>query len=151
MEKERRKELHMALNFMKRISPEYVIENAIKDTRTAGIEGLKPYLTENAEQKVERVRSFSSRVDLLTGSSRASLLINRLADCEWTVIDILKGSESAKAVLGFKYITEEDDIEGTIELTLIKEDKEWRIDGVEMPLFEKFEVTRTTEVNVETT
>ena len=47
-----------------------------------------------------------------------------LADCEWTVIDILKGSESAKAILGFKYITEEDDIEGTIELTLIKEDEE---------------------------
>ena len=44
---------------------------------------------------------------------------------------------------------EADDIEGTIELTMIKEDKEWRIDGVEMPTFEKFEVTRSEEISVE--
>ena len=36
----------MAFTFMKKISPEYVIENAIKDMRTSGLEGLKPYLTE---------------------------------------------------------------------------------------------------------
>lgn len=141
----------MAFTFMKKISPEYVIENAIKDVRTSGIEGLKPYLTENAEMKVEKVRSISSGVDILTGSNRISLLINRLADCEWTVIDILKGSESAKGIVAFKYITEEDDIEGSVELTMIKEDKEWKIDGVEMPKFEKFTVTRTGEVSVERT
>ena len=139
----------MAFTFMKKISPEYVIENAIKDVRTSGIEGLKPYLTENAEMKVEKIRSISSGMDILTGSNRISLLINRLADCEWTVIDILKGSESAKGIVGFRYITEEDDIEGSVELTMIKEDKEWKIDGVEMPKFEKFTVTRTGEVSVE--
>lgn len=141
----------MAFTFMKKISPEYVIENAIKDVRTSGIEGLKPYLTENAEMKVEKIRSISSGMDILTGSNRISLLINRLADCEWTVIDILKGSESAKGIVAFKYITEEDDIEGSVELTMIKEDKEWKIDGVEMPKFEKFTVTRTGEVSVERT
>ena len=141
----------MAFTFMKKISPEYVIENAIKDVRTSGIEGLKPYLTENAEMKVEKIRSISSGMDILTGSNRISLLINRLADCEWTVIDILKGSESAKGIVAFKYITEEDDIEGSVELTMIKEDKEWKIDGVEMPKFEKFTVTRTQEVSVERT
>lgn len=141
----------MAFTFMKKISPEYVIENAIKDVRTSGIEGLKPYLTENAEMKVEKIRSISSGMDILTGSNRISLLINRLADCEWTVIDILKGSESAKGIVTFKYITEEDDIEGSVELTMIKEDKEWKIDGVEMPKFEKFTVTRTGEVSVERT
>ena len=139
----------MAFTFMKKISPEYVIENAIKDVRTSGIEGLKPYLTENAEMKVEKIRSISSGMDILTGSNKISLLINRLADCEWTVIDILKGSESAKGIVAFKYITEEDDIEGSVELTMIKEDKEWKIDGVEMPKFEKFTVTRTGEVSVE--
>ena len=44
----------MALTFMKKISPEYVIENAIKDVRTSGIEGLKPYLTEDAQNKGTR-------------------------------------------------------------------------------------------------
>ena len=129
----------MALTVMKKISPEYVIENAIKDVRTSGIEGLKPYLTEDAQNKVERIRSFSSGIDLLTGSNKVSYLINRLADCEWTVRDILKGTESAKGIVGFQYITEQDDIEGTIELTMIKEDREWRIDGVEMPTFDRFE------------
>ena len=86
---------------MKKISPEYVIENAIKDVRTSGIEGLKPYLTENAENKVEKIRTFSSGIDILTGSNKASFLINRLSDCEWTVIDILKGTESAKGIVGF--------------------------------------------------
>ena len=138
----------MAFTFMKKISPEYVIENVIKDVRTSGIDGLKTYLTENAQNKVEKIRSFSSGIDILTGSNKASFLINRLSDCEWTVIDILKGTESAKGIVGFKYITEEDDIEGTIELTMIKEDKEWRIDGVEMPVFEKFEMTRSEEVSV---
>ena len=32
----------MAFGFMKRISPEYVVEHAIADIRTAGLEGLKP-------------------------------------------------------------------------------------------------------------
>ena len=114
-------------------------------------ENDEPYLTENAEMKVEKIRSISSGMDILTGSNRISLLINRLADCEWTVIDILKGSESAKGIVAFKYITEEDDIEGSVELTMIKEDKEWKIDGVEMPKFEKFTVTRTGEVSVERT
>ena len=139
----------MAFSFMKKISPEYVIENAIKDVRTSGIEGLKPYLTENAENKVEKIRSISSGIDILIGSNKVSFLINRLADCEWEVIDILKGSESAKGIVGFKYITETEDIEGTIELSLIKEDKEWKIDGVEMPQFEKFTIAQTEEISVE--
>lgn len=141
----------MAFTFMKKISPEYVIENAIKDMRTSGLEGLKPYLTENAENKVETIRSVSSGIDLLTGTNKVSFLINRLADFEWTVQDILKGSESAKGILRFQYETEENDIKGTLELTLIKEEKEWRIDGVEMPVFEKFTVKHTEEISVEQT
>ena len=138
----------MAFTFMKKISPEYVIENAIKDVKTSGLEGLKPYLTENAEKKVEKVRSISAGMDMLTGTNRVSLLLNKLTDCDWTVEDILKGSESAKGIVGFAYVNGADDIEGTIELTLIKEDKEWKIDGVEMPKFEKFRVSRTEEVIV---
>lgn len=33
-----------------------------------------------------------------------------------------------------------DEIEGTIQLTMIKEEKEWKIDGVDLPKFEKFTV-----------
>ena len=133
----------MALGFMKRISPEYVVEHAITDMRTSGLEGLKPYLTEKAEKSVDTVISVSNGVSLLTGSNKVSILFNRLAECDWTVVDILKGSESAKAVLGFAIYSETDEIVGTIQLTLIKEEKEWRIDGVDMPQFTKFTVVST--------
>lgn len=124
------------MKFMKKISPEYVIDHAIADMRISGMDGLKPYLTENAEKRLETINLVSSGVDLFTGGSTASLLLNKLSDCEWTVIDIMKGSESSKGIVGFEFENGEDVIKGTIELTLIKEDKEWRIDGVEMPKFE---------------
>ncbi|MBR3244814.1 MAG: hypothetical protein IKF90_19350 [Parasporobacterium sp.] len=49
--------------------------------------------------------------------------------------DVLKESESAKGVIGFKY---EDIAEGTVELSMIKEDKEWKINNLNMPKFDKF-------------
>ena len=89
----------MASGFFKRISPEYVVEHAIKDMRISGLEGLKPYLTENAEKNVQTIITVSSGVNLLMGSNHVSVLFNRLAECDWTVDEILKGSESAKAIL----------------------------------------------------
>ncbi|MCR4706481.1 MAG: hypothetical protein K5746_00905 [Clostridiales bacterium] len=131
----------MAFGFMKRISPEYVVEHAIMDMRTAGLEGLKPYLTDNAEKNVETIISVSNGVGLLTGGNKVSFLFDRLADFDWTVDEILKGSESAKAILRFSIENGTEEIEGTLQLTLIKEDKEWRIDGVDMPKFTKFTVS----------
>ena len=131
----------MAFGFMKRISPEYVVEHAIADMHTAGLEGLKPYLTDNAEKNVNTIISVSSGVSLLMGSNQVAYLFERLADCDWTVVEILKGSESAKAILGFAIRNGADEIEGTLQLTLIKEDKEWKIDGVDMPKFTKYSVS----------
>ena len=42
----------MAIGFMKRISPEYVLNNAIADTREMGFDGLKPYLTSEGYSRV---------------------------------------------------------------------------------------------------
>ena len=111
-----------------------------RDMRTSGLEGLKPYLTDNAEKNVETIISVSNGVSLLTGGYKVSVFFDRLADCEWTVSEILKGSESAKAILGFAIRNGGDEIVGNLQLTLIKEDKEWRIDGVDMPQFAKFTV-----------
>ena len=130
----------MAFGFMKKISPEYVVEHAVMDMRTAGLDGLKPYLTENAEKKVDTIRSVSSGMDLLTGGSKVSVLFDRLSECDWTVVEILKGSESARAIMRFSISNGTDEIEGTIQLTMIKEEKEWKIDGVDLPKFEKFTV-----------
>lgn len=131
----------MAFGFMKKISPEYVVDHAIMDMRTSGLDGLKPYLTENAEKKVDTIRTVSGGMDLLTGGSKVSVLFDRLSECDWTVVEILKGSESAKAVMRFSISNGTDEIKGTLQLTMIKEDKEWKIDGVDMPKFEKFTVS----------
>ena len=138
----------MAFAFMKRISPEYVLENAIKDVKASGIGGLKPYLTEAGQMKIERVQTVSDEINLFSAfamgtESKINMLIRKLADCDFSVVDILKGSESAKGIVRFKY---EDSMEGTVELSMIKEDKEWKIDKVEMPVFEKLDVTITTEI-----
>ena len=138
----------MAFTIMKRISPEYVLEHAIKDVKASGIEGLKPYLTEEAQRKVEKVQTFSNELNIVaslaTGNENTvKMLIKKLPECDFSVEDILKGSESAKGIVRFKY---GDCMEGTVELSLIKEDKEWKIDKVEMPSFEKLDVTITTEI-----
>ena len=147
----------MALGIMKRISPEYVLKNAIEDMRLSGLDGLKPYLTSNALKTIDTVLKFSSGVDLFTGglgvlmgqsgsgnTSGASVrfLLDKLAELDWVIMDVLKGSDSAKGVLGFSY---EDKVEGTIEVTLIREDKEWRIDTLNTPKFTKFELSKADE------
>lgn len=142
----------MALGIMKRISPEYVLKNAIEDMKLSGLDGLKPYLTSNALKSIDTVLKFSNGVDLFTGGlgvlmsqsgsgniSGASVrfLLDKLSELDWVIMDVLKGSDSAKGVVGFTY---EDKVDGTVEVTMIREDKEWRIDTLNMPKFTKLEL-----------
>ena len=113
LQPDQERSIHMAFKFMKKISPEYVIEHAIKDVKTSGMEGLKPYLTEKAEKRVDTIKLVSSGVDLFTGGSMASLLLNKLSDCDWHVIDITKGFESAKGIVGFSFENGEETVTGT--------------------------------------
>ena len=71
----------------------------------------------------------------LFGGNALGVLLDKLSECEWTIKDVMKGSETSKAVIGFNY---EDMLVGTMEMTMIKEDKIWKIDGIAMPKFDKF-------------
>ena len=140
----------MAIGIIKRISPEYVLKSAIDDLQKDGLDGLKPYLTSNALKKVEMVQSFANGVGLLSdlaaltsaGSQQSGEdttaamihLVRHISEIEWEVLDILKGSASTKVILRFRY---KDSVEGKMELTMIKQDKEWRIDTLSMPRFDK--------------
>ena len=140
----------MAIGIIKRISPEYVLKCAIDDLQKDGLDGLKPYLTSNALKKVEMVQSIANGVGLLSDLAALSSagspqsgedtsaamihLVRHISEIEWEVLDILKGSASTKVILGFKY---KESVEGKMELTMIKQDKEWRIDTLSMPQFEK--------------
>ena len=140
----------MAFGFMKRISPEYVLKNAFKDIEASGLDGLKPYLTSNALKKIENIRKISDGMALFvitiktqadpdnSSATAGSVLLDKLSPFEFTIKDVLKGSESAKGIVGFRH---SDKVEGSVELTLIKEDKEWRIDDLAMPHFDKLSLS----------
>ena len=41
-------------------------------------------------------------------------------------------------MIGFNY---KDSVEGTIDIEMVKEDKEWKIDGLKNPHFDRMELT----------
>ena len=131
----------MAFTLFERWSPEYALNNAFDDLRASGLDGLKKHLTANALKTVEGFESMSGRPEValfttsLLGGSAVNVLLGKLSECEWSIKDVMKGSETSKAIVGFNY---EDKMVGTIELTMIKEDKIWKIDSLAMPKFDKF-------------
>ena len=131
----------MAFTLFERWSPEYALNNAFDDMRASGLDGLKKHLTANALKTVEGFESISGRTEValfttsLLGGSAVNVLLGKLSECEWSIKDVMKGSETSKAIVGFNY---EDKMVGTIELTMIKEDKIWKIDSLAMPKFDKF-------------
>ena len=46
--------------------------------------------------------------------------------------DVLKSKENATVILSFNY---EDKLIGTIEISMIREEGEWKIDSIEFPEF----------------
>ncbi len=131
---------NMTFTLFERWSPEYALSNAFDDMKEFGLDGLKKHLTSNALRTVESIESISGRpeVAMLTtafmGGNAVGILLDKLSECDWTIEDVMKGTENARAVVGFNH---EDKIVGTIELTMIKEDKVWKIDSLAKPKFDK--------------
>lgn len=131
----------MAFTVFERWSPEYALNNAFDDINKSGLEGLKKHLTANALKKVEGLENLSENpgISLLTnalmGGNAVSFLLEKLSECMWTIKDVMKGAETSKAIVGFNY---EGKMVGTIEMKMIKEDKIWKIDDLNMPKFDKF-------------
>lgn len=136
----------MAIGTVKRMSPEYVLEKVLENIRKTGLDGLKPYLTAEGRKKFDTLTMFTGGMGMLGGmgmfmpnsnqgsGDAMSFLLDHVTDCEWTVKDVIKGSETAKGIVGFRY---EDTMEGTLELSMVKEE-EWKIDNMNMPKFDKF-------------
>ena len=104
------------------------------------MDGLKKHLTANALKTVTGFESITGRPEVslfttaLLGGDATKLLLERLSECDWTIKDVMKGSESSRAIVGFDY---HDMMVGTIGLNMIKEEKLWKIDGLGTPKFEK--------------
>ena len=137
----------MAFSLFERWSPEYALNSTFDDMRESGLDGLKKHLTANALKTVQSVESISSIPEIalfasaLIGDSAVNVLLGKLSECEWTIKDVMKGAETSKAIVGFNY---EDKMVGTVELTMIKEEKIWKIDSLAMPKFDKFTLMQDT-------
>ena len=131
----------MAFKVFERLSPEYALNKAFADMRESGLDGLKKHLTSKATKTVEGFENISSRPELskltnaIIGGNATSVFLDKLSECEWTIKEMMKGSEKSKAIVGFNY---ENKMVGTMEMTLIKEEKIWKIDNLDLPNFEKF-------------
>ena len=58
----------------------------------------------------------------------------------------MKGKETSKGIAGFDY---HDIMAETIGMTMIKEDSIWKIDGLEMPKFEKINLPQGSDSQAE--
>ena len=125
----------MGITLFERWSPEHALNNALDDVKKSGLDGLKKHLTSNAVKNIQSIETVTSLTSVFTGGNAMAVLLEKLSECDWTVVEVLKGSESSRAIVGFDY---EDSMTGTIELTMIKEDKIWKIDSLARPKFDKF-------------
>ncbi len=138
----------MGFTLFERWSPEYALNNTFEDMKESGLAGLKKHLTANALRTVQDFEMISARpeVSLLTssliGGNATSFLLQKLSEFTWTIKDVMNGSETSKAIVGFNY---QDNVVGTVELTMIKEEKIWKIDNLAMPKFDKFTLPQETK------
>ena len=128
----------MAFKLFMRLSPEYALNEAYADVKEEGMRGLKKHLTDNALKTIEKVEFIGDLSTLAMMENPTNLLISKMGEFEYEVIDMLKGKESARCVIGFSY---KDSVEGTIEIEMVKEEKEWKISGLKNPHFDKLNLS----------
>lgn len=121
-------------------TPEYALKEMIDDVNASGMDGLYPHLTGEARTTINAVSSvtenniFNTIVGFIGQSEYVGVLKSEIQEIEWEVDDVLKSKENAAVVLSFNY---EDKLIGTIEISMIREEGEWKIDRLEFPEFDK--------------
>ena len=125
-------------------TPQYALKQMMDDIKLSGMEGLRPHLTDEAGKTMDAIVSGSGLVggliSLINGGEYITVLKDEIQKVKWELVDMMKGKNGAEAVLGFNY---EDKLVGTIEISMIRQDGQWKIDGLEMPEFDKIDFERT--------
>lgn len=121
-------------------TPEYALKEMIDDVNASGMDGLYPHLTGEARATIDAVSSvtenniFNTIVGFIGQSEYVGVLKSEIQEIEWEVDDVLKSKDNASVILSFNY---DDKLIGTIELSMVRDDGEWKIDGLEFPEFDK--------------
>lgn len=119
-------------------TPEYALKSIIEDVNTSGMEGLEPHLTGKAKETLDAVSSvtksglFNTIMGFINQNDYIGVLKSEIQEIQWEVDDVLKSEENAAVVLSFNY---EDKLIGTIEISMIREGGEWKVDSIEFPKF----------------
>ena len=119
-------------------SPEYALKEIIEDVNDRGMEGLHPHLTVEARETIDAVSSvrksdlFNATMGFISKSEYVSVLKSEIQEIQWEVDDVLKSKKNAEIILSFNY---KNKLIGTIELSMIREEGEWKISGLEFPEF----------------
>ncbi len=120
-------------------TPEYALMKMIDDIEEDGLNGLKPYLTGNAEKAVNTITEISenkivnSIIEMFDKENKVSILKEKIQETHWEVDDILKSNDKAIVIVAFNY---NDELVGTIKLNLIRNDG-WKIDSLDFPKFDE--------------
>lgn len=120
-------------------TPQYALKEMIEDVQASGLEGLYPHLTSGARETVDGIFSVTESgllgkvVGALSGSEYISALKSEIKEIQWDVKDVLKSKDRAAVILSFHYLEE---FKGTIQLSMVKEDHEWKIEGINLPVLD---------------
>lgn len=119
-------------------TPEYALKQTISDVESDGLDGLMPHLTDDAAKVVDSVASFMenpivSGITSLLVDDKAAFIKENLSTIKWDIGDILKGEQETDVIVNFVY---SKDISGSIKIVLIKDNSEWKINGIGIPSFD---------------
>ena len=121
-------------------TPQYALKTMLEDVKASGMDGLRPHLTDQAGKTLDTITSVTESgllgglIQLMDGGQYITVLKDEIQKIQWGVDDVLKGGNSAEVVLSFNY---EDKLVGTIEISMIRQDRTWKINALELPKFEK--------------
>ena len=124
-------------------TPEYAMKQVLKDVKASGAEGLRPHLTEDAQEKLDTVTALTENkllsllVGMLTKKDYVGILKAEMKNIDWEVGEIMKSRNHAEVILTFDYA---DRLTGTLPLSLVREGGTWKIDGLGMPSFESIKL-----------
>ena len=121
-------------------TPEYALREIMEDTRNGGMDGLYPHLTDEARATIDTMTNvtensiFKTIINFLSQNDYADELKAEIHQIQWKIVEIMNGKENAAVILAFNY---KEKITGTIHINLIRERREWKIDGLDYPKFDK--------------
>ena len=117
-------------------SPVYALLQIRKDLERDGMDGLRSHFTDDALEFYDGLMNASDKWVVRQLLRRVGIdgfvdaFRDHSQDMEWEFESLLMGSSRTDVYVSFKY---NEDIKGTLEMRLIKEDGQWKIDGFGIP------------------